>query len=92
MTIERGVRLPRSSPSKGQDDKDDLGFPREGDPGSFVHAFLAVTRDWDVGALRPLRRRQREKADDLGLPVESDPGDFACAFLSVRDHQQSGRR
>jgi hypothetical protein len=92
MTIERGVRLPRSSPRKGQDDKDDLGFPRDGDPGGFAHAYLAAMRDRGVRALRPLRRRERERADDLGLPVESDPGAFACAFLSVRDDEQSARR
>jgi hypothetical protein len=70
---------------------DELGFPREGDTGSFARAFLTMTRERyapPVGC----SRREREYADDLGLPEESDPHDFACAYFAVRDHRRSAGR
>jgi hypothetical protein len=89
MASERDVPFPSSSSRSGQDDKDDLGFPVEGDPEGFACAFVAMTRERDSPANHPVHRRDRQDTDDLGLPSESDPGDLACAFLAVRDRRLS---
>jgi hypothetical protein len=89
MTSERGVRLPSPSSRSGRDDKDDLGFPVEGNPEGFACAFVAMTRERDSPTNRPVHRRDWEDTDDFGLPSESDPGDLACAFLAVRDRRLS---
>jgi hypothetical protein len=90
MKSKRGVRLAR--PPRRQDETDDLGLPAASDPGGFALAFVAMTREREFPARRPLGRRRGEDADDLGLPSESDPADLACAFVAVRDLRSIARR
>jgi hypothetical protein len=90
MTSERGVQVSPSTSRSGRDDKNDLGFPVEGDPEGFARAFAAaMARERDSATNLPLNRRDWADTDDLGLPSESNPGDFACAFFAVRDRRLS---
>ena len=90
MKAKRGARFAR--PSRRQDETDDLGLPAASDPGGFALAFVAMTREREFPARRPLGRQRGEHTDDLGLPSESDPADFAYAFAAIRDFSSIARQ